>query len=161
MKRYVRASALVLALLLLQTTFVPIITVEGATPDLLLIWVVFVSLRRGQIEGTISGFLVGLAEDLTTTQFLGLAALSKTVAGFVMGYFFNANKMPQLLGTYRFPLLVMLSAGIHGVIYFPIFLLGSDAFAFQTLVVNVVATALYTSIVSVLPMFGLSRRQFL
>lgn len=159
MKRYARASAVVLALLLLQTTFVPIIMVEGATPDVLLIWVVYTSLRRGQIEGTIAGFLVGLIEDLTTTQFFGLAALSKTLSGFIVGYFFNENKTFQTLGTYRLPLIVALASAINGIVYFPIFLLGSDALTLETVLINILSTTLYTTMISVLPMFAFSRRQ--
>ena len=67
MERYLWSAATVVALLILQTTFIPFLSLSGTLPDLLLIWVVVYAIRRGQIEGMVAGFLVGLLEDLLTT----------------------------------------------------------------------------------------------
>ena len=50
------------------------------------------------------GFFIGLALDLLSGSdgMLGLSALTKTVAGFIAGYFYNENKTLQTLGSYRF-----------------------------------------------------------
>src|SRR3972149_9625523 len=124
MERHLRSILIVLGLLLLQTTFVPLLSLGGTVPDLLLIWVVFTALRRGQVETTVAGFLAGLLQDLVSTQLFGLAALSKTVAGFLAGYFYNENKTDQTLGTYRFFLLFGLCSLVHNGISFMIFLQG-------------------------------------
>ena len=94
MEHYVRSALVALGLLILQTTFIPFLSIAGFLPDLLLIWVVYVAVRYGQMEATITGFLVGLLQDAVSMQFFGLGALTKTIAGFSAGYFFNAESAP-------------------------------------------------------------------
>ena len=158
MERHFRAILIVFGLLLLQTTFIPLLSLGGMVPDLLLIWVVYSALRRGQVETTIAGFLVGLLQDLVSTQLFGLAALSKTVAGFLAGYFYNENKTDQTLGTYRFLLVVGLCSLAHNAIYFLIFLQGTDVSPILGTTQFTLATTAYTMAVSALPMFAFSRR---
>jgi rod shape-determining protein MreD len=110
MEHYVRSGLAILALLLLQTTFVPFLSISGFLPDLLLIWVVYIAVTRGQLEATVTGFAVGLLQDVIAIQFFGLTALAKTLAGFVGGYFFNENITEQTLGSYRFLLIIVLSS---------------------------------------------------
>lgn len=94
--------------MLIQMTFVPLIAVAGFTPDLLIMCLVTMGIRRGRVEATVGGFLIGLLQDLATTQFFGLAALSKSIAGFAAGAFANENTAEQTLGSYRFPFTVLL-----------------------------------------------------
>jgi len=55
-----------LALFLVQITFVPLISVGGFTPDLLIPWLLYVGIRQGQMEATLSGFAIGLVQDSPT-----------------------------------------------------------------------------------------------
>jgi len=158
MERHLRSILIVFGLLFLQTTFIPLLSLGGIVPDLLLVWVVFTALRRGQVETTVAGFLVGLLQDLVSTQLFGLAALSKTVAGFLAGYFYNENKTDQTLGTYRFLLIVGLCSLVHNGIYFLIFLQGTDSSLILSTIQFSLATTAYTMAVSALPMFAFSRR---
>jgi rod shape-determining protein MreD len=158
MEHRFRSILIVLGLLLLQTTFVPLLSLGGMVPDLLLIWVVYTGLKRGQVETTIAGFAVGLLQDLVSTQFFGLAALSKTVAGFLSGYFYNENKTDQALGTYRFLLVVGLCSVAHNILYFLIFLQGTEIAPILATTQFTLATTAYTMAVSALPMFAFSRR---
>jgi rod shape-determining protein MreD len=158
MQPYIRSALVVIGLLLLQTTFLPFIALGGYLPDLFIIYLVYIALRRGQIEATISGFIIGLLQDILTTQFFGLAALSKTIAGFVAGYFFNENTAEQTLGSYRYVLLVALCSVVHNLLYFIFFFQGSnDSVVFST-VEYTMGTTLYTCVISVLPMFFFSRK---
>lgn len=70
---------------LLQTTVVPHLKLLGVQPDIILILVVTLSLERGPIIGSTSGFVGGLLKDLVLLQTLGLDALSKTLVGFFVG----------------------------------------------------------------------------
>jgi len=161
MERYLRTSLAALLLLLLQTTFVPYLSIEGYGPDLLLIWVVYIAIRRGQVEAAIAGFLIGFLQDVTTTQFLGLAALGKTVAGFAAGYFFNENKTWQTLGTYRFVLIIFLASLIHNIIYYMVFFQGAGVSLIGATLQYSVLIGLYTSILGFLPMFVFARKHSL
>jgi rod shape-determining protein MreD len=158
MQPYIRSALVVIGLLLLQTTFLPFIAVGGYLPDLFILYLVYSALRRGQIETTISGFIIGLLQDIITTQFFGLAALSKTIAGFVAGYFFNENTAEQTLGSYRYVLLVALCSIVHNLIYFIIFFQGSTSSVFISTIECTLGITLYTCIISVLPMFFFSRK---
>lgn len=158
MERFLRSAGIVLVLLLIQTTFIPYLSIFGFTPDILLLWLVYVALRRGQMEATLYGFGVGLLQDFTATQFLGLAALSKTICCFVIGYFYNENTTFQTLGSYRYVLIVMLSSFIHDAIYYAIFFLGVEgSFLGHTLQFSI-ASSVYTGVISLLPMFAFSQR---
>ena len=70
---------------LLQTTVLGIVAVRGVTPDLLLILLVFLALRRGSMSGQIAGFSGGLLEDLVSLAPLGFHALVRTLVGFSAG----------------------------------------------------------------------------
>ena len=158
MERYFRSALLAVAFLLLQTTFIPYLSIAGYLPDIFLPWLIFVALRRGQIEATVSGFAAGLLQDIVATQFLGLAAFSMTLTGFIAGYFFHENQVEQNLGTYRYVLLVTLGSVIHNLVYFLIFFQGTGGSVLLSTIEATAATTLYTVVISVLPMFGFSRR---
>ena len=158
MQPYIRSALVVFGLLLFQTTFLPFAALGGFVPDLLILYLVTIALRRGQIEAMISGFIIGLLQDIITTQFFGLAALSMTVAGFVVGYFFNENTAEQTLGSYRYVLLVALCSVVHNLLYFMIFFQGNSGSVFIFTIEYTMGMTLYTCIISVLPMFFYSRK---
>ena len=158
MERFLRSAGIVLVLLVLQTTFIPYLTVIGFLPDIFLPWLVYVALRRGQVEATVYGFGIGVLQDITATKFLGLAALSKTICSFVAGYFFNENTTGQTLGSYRYVLIVLLSSFIHDVIFFTVFFLGVEGSLINHVLQFSIASTIYTGVISLLPMFAFSQK---
>lgn len=70
---------------LAQGTVVWALDVGGVVPDLPLILVVLLALRRGPEPGCLTGFALGLAQDALVGGPLGLQALSKAVIGFAAG----------------------------------------------------------------------------
>lgn len=104
-------------LLIIQTTIVPLIAVRGAIPDLILILLVFFTLRNGQFYGTVLGFIYGFLFDIITGSFLGSTMLSKTLAGFLAGYFYNENRLELNFKSYVFSLIVLLCASLDSVMY--------------------------------------------
>src|SRR5437870_13612793 len=57
----------------------------GVTPDLPLIVVVLLALRRGPEFGCAAGFAAGLLQDAAGGGLIGVQALTKAVLGFVIG----------------------------------------------------------------------------
>jgi len=157
-QNYIRSGIIVIGLLLLQITFIPFISLGGYLPDVFILYLVYLALRRGQIEATITGFIIGLLQDIVTIKFLGLAALSKTIAGFVIGYFFNDNTVEQTLGSYRYLLLIALCAIIHNIVYFTIFFQGNEGSVLGPSLEWTLGTTLYTCVIGVLPMFLFARK---
>ncbi len=158
MSRYFLIAVISVVLIVIQTTVVSLIALEGITPDLLAIWVVYLALRMGQMKGTIIGFAVGLVFDLATGSFIGLSALTKTLCGFTAGYFYNENKTKLILGSYRFLLIMMVSSFVHNVVYYILFTRGTEIGVIAAIVQYGVTTTLYTSALALIPLFVSSRR---
>ncbi|MDT0630717.1 rod shape-determining protein MreD [Rubrivirga sp. S365] len=60
----------------------------GVTPDVVLLYVAYVALRRGRVPGAVTGFWTGLLMDIVVNpSTLGVNALLKTLMGFVVGLF--------------------------------------------------------------------------
>jgi rod shape-determining protein MreD len=145
---------------ILQTTLARYLAIESIAPDLLLLWIVYLALREGQIAATTAGFFLGLLVDLISGRdgMLGLAALSKTVAGFVAGYFYNENKIMQMLGGYQFVLVVAIASIVHNVLYFIVLLQGTEVGWLDAVVFYGLPTTAYTAALALLPMFVFSRQ---
>ncbi len=157
MKRHVGYAFKAVVLLIVQANLVDMVSLRGITPDLLLIFIVYLAVKEGQTYVLPWGFFLGLVLDLSTGTVIGLSALSKTVAAFTAGYFFSDNKITMTLATYRFLLLVFLTAFIHNAVYFVIFTMGSDI-GFLGAVFGVgLASALFTTTLAILPMLVTAR----
>ena len=114
--QYILSIILFFPLLVIQTTVVPLISINGITPDLIMILLVFYSMKYGQVYGTVLGFLYGFLFDLITGTLLGSTMIAKTLAGFIAGYFSNENKVDNYLKSYSFLLIVLLCAVVDLVI---------------------------------------------
>ena len=157
MSTQTRILATGLGLFVAQLMFMPLIGVFEFTPDLLIIWLVYIGIRRGHIDATIAGFCVGLLQDSVTTQFFGLAALSKSLAGFLAGYFFNESTSEQTLGSYRLLVATSIVSMVHNVAYYGIFFQGREESLLLAVFQMSIGITLYTSILAILPMFAFSR----
>ncbi len=80
-------TILLVLCILLQSTLLSKIAIKGVRPDLALIVLVFVSMRRGSMVGQVSGFAAGLFEDLMNVSPLGFHSLLRTVIGYIYGVF--------------------------------------------------------------------------
>jgi len=158
MQRYLQYGLITLVFILFQTTVIPFAAISNIVPDVLLVWTVYIAIRLGQIPATIAGFVIGLTIDLVSGHFIGLSALSKTVAGFFAGYFFNENKIDYTLGSYQFLIVVGLSSIIHNVIYFVIFVQGSEIGFWSAILRFGLFSTIYTLALAVLPVFVYSRK---
>lgn len=105
---FVKPYIIFVPIILAQVFIIPLIAIEGISPDLLIILLVFFTLKNGQLFGTVTGFFFGLIFDLISGSLLGTVMFSKTLAGFIAGYFYNENKVDLYLSSYAFPLIVLL-----------------------------------------------------
>jgi hypothetical protein len=80
------------------------------------------------------------------------------MAGFAAGYFYNENKISQILGGYQFVLVVAVASIVHNVLYFIIFLQGTEVGWLDAVVLYGFPTTAYTAALALLPMFVFSRR---
>jgi rod shape-determining protein MreD len=87
MSDVVKWLLLFMAALVLQTSFVPVISIAGIKPDLLVLVLFFFSLKYGVMPGIFAGFFLGLGQDLYSPSLLGQNALVKTAVGALAGLF--------------------------------------------------------------------------
>ncbi len=67
------------------TTLAPALRIADVTPDIGLIVVVLLALRRGAEFGCAGGFVSGLLQDAAGGGFLGIQAFTKAIIGFTIG----------------------------------------------------------------------------
>lgn len=146
--------------LVIQTTIFPLLSLGGVVPDLILVLLVFYSIRHGHIYGAVLGFVFGLFFDLITGSLLGSAMLSKTLVGFIAGYFSNENRREFYLHSYPFILIVLLCAVIDSIVY----AFFSDAELERNVLLlffeQGMLPGLYTSVISLILMIFMPKRRF-
>lgn len=147
---YIYPILIFIPLAIIQTTIIPLISINGYVPDLILILLVFYTLKEGQMYGMLLGFVLGFLFDIFTGNVIGSSMLSKTVAGFVAGYYANENKVAMYLKSYPFILIVLLCAIIEPII-FSFFSAGSlNTNIFKLFFEQGLIPGIYTAFISVI-----------
>ena len=68
-----------------QATVAPALRIGDVLPDLPLIMVVLLALRRGPEFGCVAGFTAGILQDAAAGGLIGVQALTKALVGFGIG----------------------------------------------------------------------------
>ena len=134
--------------LLFQITVIPLISINGIIPDLILILLVYYSISYGQVYGTILGAAYGFLFDLITGTLLGSMMLSKTIAGFIAGYYSAETRREKFLNTYAFTIIVLLCAVIDSLIFSFFSAVDFNTNIFKLFFDQALLPALYTGVVS-------------
>ena len=71
---------------LAHTSVAPALSIGGVAPDIPLILTVLLGLSRGPEVGCLSGFAVGLLQDVAGGGFVGAQAFTKALVGFAAGW---------------------------------------------------------------------------
>jgi len=151
--QYIIPALVYFPLLLIQITIIPLISVEGIVPDLLLITLVYFTVAFGQLAGTLYGALFGIVFDLITGSLLGSTMLSYTVAAFVAGYFSSGGSREKYLNTISFSMVVFLCAVIESFIYSFFSILDFNTNIVKLFFDNALLPAVYTGLVSIIVLF--------
>jgi rod shape-determining protein MreD len=114
---YLKPVLFFIPLAIIQLVVIPLISIYNITPNLVLILIVYYTLKDGQIFGTILGFVLGLLLDLFSGGLIGAFMFSFTISAFVAGYFYSENKMDTNLATYFFLLIVFISACVNSFLF--------------------------------------------
>jgi rod shape-determining protein MreD len=82
--RYIIPGVAVWLIQLLLADFLAIKTIR---PDFLAILILYWAIKYGRLQGTVSGFLIGILIDLSgTASFFGLSPLLYSITGYLGGY---------------------------------------------------------------------------
>lgn len=145
MNKYYTPVFYLVILLILQLTLVEIISYKNFKPDLLLIGLIYFTLKFGQIHGMIASFFFGLFLDILSNGVIGANAISKVIATFITGYFSETNSTRLEYST-NFFLIVFFVSLIEKIVY--IFV--AVNLDFKSLLIVVVQHGLIPSVVTLI-----------
>jgi rod shape-determining protein MreD len=157
--KYFKFFIFALFLIIIQKTFIPLISIFSITPDLTFLLVVLIAITEGQISGIIIGFLIGFFIDLLSPSFMGLTSLSYSVGGFIAGYFYDEYKTSSILQSYFFIFIIFISSLSSNLVYFFFFIQGSVMDFWFILLKYGIGSTIYSLFIGVIMVFILSKRQ--
>jgi len=96
--RSVVLGLITVVLVVVQSTLISVINIYGVKPDIPLVFILCVSMIKGERTGAVIGFLNGLLEDILFGRFLGFNALVKSMSGYILGFASkNVYKGPAII----------------------------------------------------------------
>jgi len=137
-------------LLFVEKNLLHLISIKNVTPDLILIFVIIISLRENRSRATLFGFLGGLVQDAFVTHFFGLSALTKSIVGF-WGAFFQRS--PKKYNLSSFAVAVATLVVVHEIIFGFIYNLGVHFGFFRLLLSFIIPRTLYTFMFALISYF--------
>lgn len=157
--KYVKSKYFIYFLIAIILTYTQVallnfVAIVEITPDLLLIYLVYLALKEGHLFGIVAGFIIGLLYDIISVDVIGTNALAKTIAGFIAGFFYKENMADKIIGNLKFLYIVFLSSFFHNIVYFFFYLRLSEIPFFTFFLKYGLALTLYTTVVSIGLMFA-------
>jgi rod shape-determining protein MreD len=148
---YLKYLAILIILVFIQNKFIWLLSVSdyNISPDIVVIFIIYIGLKNGQVEGALYGFFGGLLIDILSGSFLGLSALCYTIAGFTAGYFFRPDD-EKFLYKFNFLYVVFPCTLLSNFIYYLIYLQGLQLGLFDMTFKYILTSTVYTTIISLI-----------
>jgi rod shape-determining protein MreD len=139
---------------LAHATLAPALRIADVAPDIPLIVVILLALRRGSEFGCAAGFVAGLLQDVAAGGLLGVQALTKALVGFGLGAAAGRLRVTQPL--VQIPGLVLLTLA-EGIVRFAVLQLFRFPAPFGELMTFVILPqALYNGFIGAALVFALA-----
>ena len=139
---------------LAQATLAPALRIADVSPDIPLIVVILLALRRGSAFGCAAGVVAGLLQDVAAGGLIGVQALTKALVGFGIGAAGGRLRVTQPL--VQIPGLVLLTVA-EGVVRFALLQLFRFPAPFGELMTYVILPqALYNGFIGAALVFALA-----
>lgn len=114
-------TAVLIITVIMQSTIVPLLSIKGIHPDVLLLIVVSYALLSGKENGVGMGFFAGLLQDLVSGGIFGVGTISKLATGYMFGLaerkVFKEHVLLPILATF----VATIFNGLGGVILLSVF----------------------------------------
>ncbi len=160
MFKHIKYYLILLLLIIIQNRFIWLISISSYNifPDLVLIMVTYIGIKKGKITGCIAGFAAGILLDILAGSFIGLSALSYTLAGFIAGFFYESD--PEKMRAKRLLTIITLTVFVSSFIYYEIyFVVSPNPQSFIEIIYKFVApTMVYTVLVGLILIFFPKRK---
>ncbi len=145
-----------IAVVALQTTVVHAISIRGIKPDLVMIFLVFLSMKEGALVGVYAGFFPGLFLDVYAPQYLGIGSFAKSVVGYLAGLLDERNiKIDD-----RYKLIVLFLASVVHDAITSVGVYGSGPTFGRLLLSNILPAAIYSTMCGGIILLLLIRRGY-
>ncbi len=156
-KRLLIYVALGIAAVLVQKFLDDFASINSVSPQLVIIFVVYLALREGQLFGMSGGFLIGLLNDLLVTHFIGYTSFVGVVAGFAAGFFFKESDIELAARTLNFAWICAITLAISELAALPIIASGELDYLYVFMKFTV-GTTIYTSVFAMVIVFVNGRK---
>ena len=154
---YLLDALVMLLLVILQVTVIPMLSILGATPSLPLIGVAFIAMRTGAAPAMLYAFPSGLLIDAYIGDVVGISSLGLVVAGFLMGFFHDAERSTRLIRSGKAVFIVLIGAFAFNLLYVFTYFRTLD-FDLGTIALrHMIGAAAYTAVLSTIPVLILGR----
>lgn len=144
--RYVLLAILPILAIFLQSTFFNTYTINGAVPDMVLVFAIFYALLNGGNKGALYGVFCGLLEDLYMGRFIGMNAVSKAVTAYIVGKLqgrvFEENVAVGIIGVIFGSIINAILLFILAFLFFPVFHID------RTIISNIFFQACYNILIT-------------
>ncbi len=151
-KRLLGYAALGIIAILAQKFVDDFISIDVVSPQLVVLFVVYMALREGQLFGMEGGFVIGFFHDLLVTHFLGFTSFLAVIAAFVAGFFYKESDVELTAQTFNFAWISAIAVLIAELAAVPIIASGELNFLYVFLKFTLGTTA-YTSVFAMIIVF--------
>lgn len=152
-KTVFRWFGLFILVFVLQTTLLPVFSVFGVQPDLIMLTLCYFGFKTDVTPALLAGFIIGLGQDFYDPVILGQNALGKTVVGFFAGLF--NEKVMRIDPIFQLTL-IAISFFLHDLIYYAV-LFFKNGTSLQLLAMELLTVTLprilYTLVFALIPVF--------
>lgn len=150
-------AGLGLAAILLQKFLDDFAAINSVSPQLVMLFVIYVALREGQLFGMCNGFIAGFFHDLLVTHFLGLTSFIAVIAGLVAGFFYKESDVELAAKTFNFIWIAAISLFFSELAALPIIASGELNYLYIFLKFTL-GTTVYTSVFAMIIVFVNGRK---
>lgn len=143
-------AALLIILILIQISVIELVALKQIKPDLLLIGLIYITLKEGQLPGIIYAFFAGVVLDILSSGIIGANSFSKVIVTFIVGYFHDPFLSTRFQFNLQFSLVVLIAAIVERILY--IFI--TTSLDFKELIILIVdygiLPAIFTAVISLI-----------
>lgn len=146
---FLRHALIGFAVFLLQWLLLGRLTIWGAFPDAVLLYVAWLGLRHGRQTGAVAGFSLGFLMDVIYGTW-GIHMFVKTLVGFLVGLFPANERETLLIQPQQAFVGGLVIALLHNGLFVALLALESGARSMQMITALWIGSALYTAVVGTL-----------
>ncbi|MFA7228610.1 MAG: rod shape-determining protein MreD [Melioribacteraceae bacterium] len=146
LKQIIKPVLIFIPLALIQLVIIPLISINDIAPNLVFVLIALMTLRNGQAYGTLLGFLLGFLLDIISGGIIGAYMFSFTLSAFIVGYFYNENKIELNTESFFFLLIIFIAGSVNAFIYASVSSDNSDLNFLLMLIEEGFLPGLYTAV---------------